>query len=316
MKKLVLLLTCSVFAVSAAKAMDAAGHLNAVKDIFSKEFQKIDLNGDGAISADEYMLYQLETLQNSLNAETQKVEAEATAMKQEPSAAAETPQDEAPKAEEPRELNRAMSDTTATLEEMANFSLDTAENTAAEPDTEDEEWYLKPEKLTMEDVMPEDENAVEEVPEIDLTISEDESLKNILADMAKDEAAPETPSEEEKTAADAEKENKQLQFMLDTIRKTLPKKIDNITTWTAINYRDNEIDYFYKSDVDINKFSTAEKAALKGNIEKVACAQASTEMCPTIKPMFIDKGVNMKIRYYDKADIEISDCTFNNDTCK
>lgn len=70
MKKFVLFLTCSAFAVSSAQAMNAAEHLNAVKDIFAQEFQKIDLDGNGTISADEYMLYQLNVLQQSLNAET------------------------------------------------------------------------------------------------------------------------------------------------------------------------------------------------------------------------------------------------------
>ncbi len=316
MKKFVLFLTCSAFAVSSAQAMNAAEHLNAVKDIFAQEFQKIDLDGNGAISADEYMLYQLNVLQQSLNAETQKTEAEAAALGQAAVTEQEAPKTEEPKAETPRNLD-TMGSATATLEEMANFSLDTSAETAAEPDMEDDEWYLKPEKLTMEDVMPEDENAAEDVPEIDLSISEDESLRNILADMAKAEAkSEETPAVEEKNAVASEKETKQIQFMLDTIKKTLPKKIDNITTWTDISFKDNEIDYIYKADVDMNKFSTAEKAALKENIEKVACAQAYAEMCPTMKPMFIDKGVNMKIRYYDKADIEISDCTFNNETCK
>lgn len=312
MKKLILLFTCSLFAVSTAKAMDAAGHLNAVKDIFSKEFQKIDQDGNGVISADEYMLYQLESLQESLNAETEKVEATATIAA--PAAVAEeTPQPVEP--QKAAKLNlETMSDTTATLQEMANFSLDSTEDDVAEPNEEDEEWYLKPEKLTMEDVMPESDNAVEEAPEIDLSVSEDENLKNVLADMAK-AAAPEAVAEE-KTPAEVEQDKKQLQLMLDTIKKTLPKKIDNITTWTSIEYQNDQIDYVYKADVDITKFSAAEKNALKENIEKIACAQAYAEMCPTIKSMFIDNGVNMKIRYYDKTNIEISNCTFDKETCK
>lgn len=314
MKKLVLLLTCSFFAVSAAKAINAADHLSAVKNIFAQEFQKIDLDGNGTVSADEYMLYQLNVLQQSLNAETEKVEAEATAIKQLQTTTSETPKEEKPQAEETHNLE-TMGNATATLEEMANFSLDEPKDTTA-VDMEDEEWYLKPEKLTMEDVLPEDENAEESVPEIDLSVSEDESLRNILADMAKAEDKSEETTVKEKTAAELEQENKQVKFMLNTIKKTLPKKIDNITTFTDIIFNNNEIEYIYKADVDTNKFSAAEKTALKENIEKIACAQAYTEMCPTIKSMFIDKGVNMKIRYYDKADIEISDCTFNNESCK
>ncbi|MCM1324683.1 MAG: EF-hand domain-containing protein [Acetobacter sp.] len=319
MKKLVLFLTCSIFAVSTAQAMNTTEYMNAVKDIFSKEFQKIDTDGDGTISAEEYMLHQLESLQKSLNAETKKVETEAAAVVAEDTE--ETPEKNIEDEKtEPKENVDPINALAAALGGESKLNMDNSVETSPveEENTEDDEWYLKPEKLTLDDVLPEDDNAEIEVPEIDLSISEDESLNNILADMAKEEAAaatePSTPVE--KTAAEQEAERNQLQQMLSAIRKTLPKKIDNITTWTDIQYHDNEIDYIYKADVDTNKFSTAEKSALKENIEKVACNQAYAEMCPTIKTMFIDKGINMKIRYYDKTDIEISYCIFNTETCK
>lgn len=316
MKKFMLFFTCSVLAATAARALTSADQLNAVKDIFNQEFQKIDTDKDGVISTDEYMLYQFELLQKSFAAATEKKEisVEPASNTSEPE---ETPVKEEPVEEKKQDIS-SMSDTTATLKEMANYEISFDEPKEENVDTEDEEWYMKPEKLTKEDVMPEiipeDPDEIV-VPEVDLSISEEESLKNILADLSKVDEEPSAASEEQTPEAKA-KDEKQMKLMLDTIKKTLPKKVDNITTWTDIVYQDNVIDYIYKADVDMNKFSDKEKAALKGNIEKVACAQAYEEMCPTIKKMFIDKGTNMKIRYYDKANIEISFCEFNNETCK
>lgn len=306
-----LFFTCSVLATTAARALTASDQLNAVKDIFNQEFQKIDTDKNGVISADEYMIYQFELLQKSFataNASKSVTEVSEKEVKEEPSTVAEVK-------EKPKDLN-SMSETTATIEEMANYEIDFTSDNKEDINIEDEEWYLKPEKLTKEDVMPEviPENPDEIiVPDIDLSISEEENLKNILADITttEDDKEPVIETPEQKA-----KDEKQIKFMLNTIKKTLPKKVDNITTWTDIVYNDSVIDYVYQADVDMTKFSTKEKAALKENIEKVACAEAYKEMCPTIKTMFIDKGINMKIRYYDKANIEISFCEFNNETCK
>lgn len=313
MRKFLLLMLCSALAVSQAKASVASDQLNAVKDIFNQEFQKIDTDKDGVISADEYMLYQFEMLQKSFATAMEVKPAEPVA--ESPVKAEETATQEAVAEEKKQDLN-TMDNTTATLQEMANYEIDFDEEKNDEINTEDDEWYMKPEKLTKEDVMPEEipEDPDEiVVPEIDLSISEEETLKNILSEMAKADAAPE---KKEPTVAEKEKDEKQMKFMLDAIRKTLPKKIDNITTWTDIVYQDNVIDYIYQADMDMSKFNDKEKAALKTDIEKVACAQAYAEMCPRIKTMFIDKGINMKIRYYDKDNTEISYCEFNEENCK
>lgn len=311
MKKFALFLSCSIFAASAAIALNNMEHLNAVKDIFSREFEKIDTDKDGVISSDEYMLFQLEALQKSLAEEAGKlgsvgeVKNVETTVKNEPTA--EKP------VEEKKDLS-SMEDTMATLQDMANFELPADEATVENSD--DEDWYLKPQKLTKEDVMPQDISAetTADVSEVDLSVSEEDSLKSILENMMKEENEPQETEEQE--AERVQKEKKQIDFMMNTIKKTLPKKIDNITTWTDIITNDNAIDYIYQADVDINKFSDAEKNALTENIEKVACMQAYAEMCAKIKPMFIDKGINMKIRYQDKNNAEISSCEFNNETCK
>ena len=152
--------------------------------------------------------------------------------------------------------------------------------------------------------------------ELDLSVSEDESLKSLLAEInetpeekaakkaaaeaeAKAKADAAAAAEQEKNAA-AERE-KQIGFMLDTIKKTLPKKIDEATTWTDIEYRDKAIAYIYEADIDMAAMSAKEKTALQNSIKTEACGKAYQEMCPRLKPMFINDGINVRIRYLDKG---------------
>ena len=166
---------------------------------------------------------------------------------------------------------------------------------------------------------------------MDLSVSEDESLKNLLAEInetPEEKAAKQKAEEEklkaeaeakvnaEKAAAEAAEREKQIGMMLETIKKTLPKKIDEITTWTDIEYQDNVISYIYEANIDISNDSEAEKAALTKNIEREACGKAYQEMCPKIKPMFINEGINMRIRSRDKVGNEFGKCEFNQETCK
>lgn len=114
--------------------------------------------------------------------------------------------------------------------------------------------------------------------ELDLSVSEDESLKSLLAEInetpeekaakkaaaeaeAKAKADAAAAAEQEKNAA-AERE-KQIGFMLDTIKKTLPKKIDEATTWTDIEYKDKAIAYIYEADIDMAAMSAKEKRLCK-----------------------------------------------------
>lgn len=167
--------------------------------------------------------------------------------------------------------------------------------------------------------------------ELDLSVSEDESLKSLLAEInetpeekaakkaaaeaeAKAKADAAAAAEQEKKAA-AERE-KQIGFMLDTIKKTLPKKIDEATTWTDIEYKDKAIAYIYEADIDMSAMSAKEKKALQNSIKTEACGKAYQEMCPKLKPMFINDGINVRIRYLDKGKNELGICEFNHDTCR
>lgn len=167
--------------------------------------------------------------------------------------------------------------------------------------------------------------------ELDLSVSEDESLKSLLAEInetpeekaakkaaaeaeAKAKADAAAAAEQEKNTA-AERE-KQIGFMLDTIKKTLPKKIDEATTWTDIEYKDKAIAYIYEADIDMAAMSAKEKTALQNSIKTEACGKAYQEMCPRLKPMFINDGINVRIRYLDKGKNELGICEFNHDTCR
>jgi len=167
--------------------------------------------------------------------------------------------------------------------------------------------------------------------ELDLSVSEDESLKSLLAEInetpeektakkaaaeaeAKAKADAAAAAEQEKNAT-AERE-KQIGFMLDTIKKTLPKKIDEATTWTDIEYKDKAIAYIYEADIDMAAMSAKEKTALQNSIKTEACGKAYQEMCPRLKPMFINDGINVRIRYLDKGKNELGICEFNHDTCR
>ena len=167
--------------------------------------------------------------------------------------------------------------------------------------------------------------------ELDLSVSEDESLKSLLAEInetpeekaakkaaaeaeAKAKADAAAAAEQEKNAA-AERE-KQIGFMLDTIKKTLPKKIDEATTWTDIEYKDKAIAYIYEADINMAAMSAKEKTALQNSIKTEACCKAYQEMCPRLKPMFINDGINVRIRYLDKGKIVLGICEFNHDTCR
>ena len=167
--------------------------------------------------------------------------------------------------------------------------------------------------------------------ELDLSVSEDESLKSLLAEInetpeekaakkaaaeaeAKAKADAAAAAEQEKNAA-AERE-KQIGFMLDTIKKTLPKKIDEATTWTDIEYKDKAIAYIYEADINMAAMSAKEKTALQNSIKTEASGKAYQEMCPRLKPMFINDGINVRIRYLDKGKNELGICEFNHDTCR
>ncbi len=363
MKKYFLLLGCSLIAAGSAVSAVADNGLKAVKDLYLKEFQAIDTDNDGKVSQEEFLSHQF----NSLRANINEVEgfAENENSVEAPAQAEEQPVAEAkPVAETPENIVGVPS----ALSDMADYELDGADPLKEEPL-----------KLTKEDVMPEG-SVQEPVEELDLSISEEENLRQLIEmsenkpveenaskeikneedvkeettseenvteetseepvvqaeEQPVEQAAPEEVVEEtdveavatevtpenvsekvaqEEVSEEANAQETQIRFMLDTIKKTLPKKIDEITTWIDIKYADSVIDYIYKAEIDTASFSAEEVKVLKDNIQNEACARAYSEMCPKIKPMFIDKGIDMRIIYLDKADGEISSCEFNKTTC-
>lgn len=347
MKKYLLLFSVSMLAssVGSAWALSASEQLKATKEIFVNEFHKMDTNKDNKISLDEYLSYQFENFRANI------IEAEGFDSKGKIKATETTSKASVKDGSAPHDEMKSLSDVNKTLQEMADYDIELDEDLSLDEDWGMGEVKAEEKGLTKEDVMPEadilspeilsDTKAVEtsevETPpapttaELDLSVSEDESLKNLLAEInetPEEKAAKQKAEEEklkaeaeakanaEKAAADAAEREKQIGMMLETIKKTLPKKIDEITTWTDIEYQDNVISYIYEANIDISNDSEAEKAALTKNIESEACGKAYQEMCPKIKPMFINEGINMRIRYRDKVGNEFGKCEFNQETCK
>ncbi len=315
MKKFILMLSCSFLAANAAQALSAAEQMNAMRDIFAREFQKMDVNGDGVLNMEEFLKHQFTEFQNTVSQsegfELPAAETKVQLQQIEEKTAAETA---APEKEQAQSKGLdALSDVSQTLQAMADYDEDLDDgfdyDTLLEDnskDTAEQSSLPSAEESTKTESK---EEAEEVMPEIDLSISEEESLQKMLD-------AEEKTAEPQKTVTEKEAQSHQLKFMLDTIKKTLPKKIDDITTWTDIEYKDNAIAYIYQADVDTSKFSETDKKALKSSVETVACVQAYAEMCPKVKTMFIDEGINMKIRYLDKLENEISVCEFNEKTCQ
>ena len=288
--------------------MSAKEQLAAMKDLFVKEFDKMDNNANGSIHKNEYLYFQFENLRTNI------IEAEGF-----DKPAQKTSTDIAEKNKEVKEVkdDEALAGGSSALQEMADFDFDL--DFLGEPkDTApldvkdfllDENKEDNTEDKTAETVS----DTLADLPELDLSLSEEESLDNIIADMDKKENPTPEPTEPEK---DPVAEEQRITALLESIKKTLPKKIDDITTWTDVTYKENTIAYIYQADVNTSSFSSKEMIALKSSIENEACVNAYYEMCPKIKPAFIDEGINVKIIYQDKTGMEINSCNFNDDTCK
>jgi len=272
-----------LFAAEAALALTTDEQLKAMKEVFVKEFQKMDDDGDGTISKSEYLAHQFETFRANI------IEADGFSVPQKKSDdiiknLKDEVEDTAIKA---KSSDVELGGVSPALKEMAEFEVDID----GEPLSGDEE-----------------EEAV------DAVINENDSIKTLLENMSQDIVVnEETAAEENKSEA---KPKAQMELMLDAIRKNLPKKIDEITSWIDIEYKDNLISYIYQADVDMASYSDEEKTALQNSIKEEACVQAYTDMCPKVKPMFIDEGINMRIKYLDKNKQEINSCEFNKETCQ
>lgn len=288
MKKYLLLLGVSIFAAGSVIAVSAEDQLKVFKDLYLKEFQAIDTNQDGQISQQEYLDHQFNTLRaNIISADGFAEDNQANVS----SSAKETEENGAKEMNEPAGIPAA-------LQDMADYELE-----------DDVKSEIAP--LTKEDVMPTEDvittPPTEEHEELDLSVSEEENLKRLIEGVDSQSSAEETNP---LTQAD------QISAMLDTIKKTLPKRIDEITTWTDITYSDGIINYIYQADIDTATYNAEELSVLKDNIQKEACTKAYEEMCPRIKPMFIDNGIDMRIIYLDKNKEDIGSCEFNKETCQ
>ena len=190
------------------------------------------------------------------------------------------------------------------MKSMADYTLEDEEKIDNEIDAE-----LNSKIITKEDVMPEKLNVVTTDTGVDeeyIQPLEALNFEEVNADELKVE--PKVTKEEEK--------DKEIQNMISIIKKSLPKEIDEITKWVDIKYQDKMVTYIYKADIDSSQFSNEDMAMLKESIEKDSCAKAYESMCPKIKPIFIDAGINLSILYTDKNDTNLSSCEFNQDTCK
>jgi len=242
----------------------------------------MDDDKDGKLSLEEYLSHQFEDFRaNIINADG-------------------FGKSKATKAEAKKE-EVELAGTSKALEDMANYDVEIDDIDLGDLGGESQ-------KLTKEDVMPKSAKAEEiEVPELDLSISEEENLNNLLNNVEKKSEVKEEESKEDN--------DEQIAMMMDTIKKTLPKKIDSETTWTDIEYADNTISYIYQANINTTNYSEEDKTRLKKNIKQQICPKTYDEMCPKIKPMFIDEGINMRIKYFDKANNEIGTCEFNKETC-
>lgn len=324
MRKYILMLSCSaVISVCTGTnvyALTPNEQLKALKEVFASEFDKMDTNSDGTLSKSEYLRHQFESFRaNIMEADSFDTPINDKLLEGLDSLtpSKQTKTDEKESTQTPTPSSSQSS--TDKLTEATNIMKDMAEYEVEEEKTVDDELSKaeqeieallgidEDKKLTKEDVMPK-------------KIIAEENETNLLEDLETLESLDYEPIEEDYTAPMEEtkeqKQEKEILTMMSVVKKTLPKKIDDITSWVDIKYQDKVVSYIYKADVDISSFSAEDKEKLSESIKNESCLNAYTTMCPKIKPMFIDEGINMQIRYIDKQDKELSSCEFNQTTCK
>lgn len=339
MKKYMLLVTCSLLIAGSANALTANEQLKALKEAYIKSFNKIDSNQDGLISKSEYLTYQFEDLRANI-IDTDGFEDEYA--EKETTKGSLTQENTNPQAE--NKNNKSLDLYSKTIEEMANYDMD------IDDELSQDLGLVEYEPLTKEDVMPDvvDEKNLEalklepadeltektkEDVELDALITDTESQISALSDdnitsseqtSTKDEETSKTKetanenntSQPEETAPNKQEDKiSQINTMLETVKKTLPQKIDEVTTWTDILYENGIISYIYQADIDISLFSEEEKVVLRDSIKSEACEEIFKSVCPQALPLFIEKGTNMTLRYVDRNNNEISFCELNKETC-
>ncbi len=291
MKKSLLMLTCSMLAISSIKAhaLTSSEQMQAVKNVFIASFNDMDTNKDGVIDQKEYLKHQFEKFRSNI------LEADSfdTPLNDDVASVTVTKNETLKNEDDKKDLS-TIKDSVNIMQEMADYTLE---------DEEDKKVIDK------EDVMPEKLNVVTSDSGADeeyISPLEALNFEEVNADALKVE--PKVTKEDEK--------DKEIQNMISIIKKSLPKEIDEITKWVDIKYQDKVVTYIYKADIDSSKFSADDMTMLKESIAKDSCVKAYESMCPKIKPIFIDAGINLSILYTDKNDTNLSSCEFNQDTCK
>lgn len=334
MKKYLLLVSCSFLFVTQSYAKDSINHLQKLKEMYVERFNTIDENQDGLIDKNEYLSFQFEDLRTNilvsngfddLDLTEDKISKDATNKEE------KTKSENEENKEDNKEKIKTLDDFTATLEEMANFDIDFDEELSLDKD----EFLEKP-RLTKEDFLPiSDENEKKEKPSTKDDLIEDKELDELIKTTQNQldsvglgsVLAPETKTTQEETPKEdttketpkediAKKQEEAFLQMLDENRKSLPKKIDEITTWTDINYKDNLVTYIYQADVDTSVFSAEDLALLRESIKTDACHPIYKQQCPKLLPLITEQGKEIKIQYMDNKNIEISYCELNKTTCQ
>ena len=290
------MLTCSLVSLASfnAKALTPNEQLQAMKGVFENSFHAMDTNEDGVLNKEEYLNYQFEEFRsNILEADSFDADLNKNVLQIVENKAKEiitkenidTPKevaDDTEKEDVKEDPNLNLKDSINIMQQMADFSLDDEEPVEIVEETSKENTV----ENTKEDALP--------------------ALEKLEFEEVKEDAVvvePTTPKD------------KEINEMLSVVKKSLPKKIDDITDWVDIEYKDKVVSYVYKANVDTATFSNDELMILTDSIKNDSCPKAYESMCPKIKPLFIDEGINMRIRYIDVNDKELNFCEFNKETC-
>ena len=343
--KIYLLLTCAFAGIYSlnANAIESNKQLQAVKKVFEKSFERMDANSDGKISKEEYLAYKFEEFRdnmigaNSFDDDVRtdaNIIIEANANISEGVSEIEKKIEEKNKEQTPQKVEDVITteDTdesvnpleaySNTLKEMAEYKLDDELSNNTEDGAPD---GIKEFMLSTQDVMPEELSSLSEEKEKqkEALISLDKNVDLLEDSLLADDNIENNPQiedllsgkditindEDENTSVD------EIGVVVETIRSSLPKKIDEITTWTDVKYNNKLISYVYKADIDKTIYTDEEFLSLQMSIKNQACEQSRMQLCQKVKPIFIDKGINLQIQYIDNKDQEITYCEFNQETC-
>ena len=298
MKKNILMLTCSLIVLSStqSEALTVNEQLQKMKEVLIDTYEEMDTNRDDKLTKEEYLSYQFEKIRSSiLEANSFDTKLDNTVFvnsnKTTNTDKKETINTNKNKETTQNQQKDSLKDGINIMKSMADFTLDEEEL----------------------DLPPLEEDFTKELGELDdMPPLEDIDFKNLEAPI-KEENKVSLAKEELKEELNKDEE---IKVIMDMLKKGLPKKIDDITTWTDITYENKTLSYIYQADMDTSTFSNEEFTLLTNSIKEESCANAYKEMCPKIKPIFIDEGINMQISYIDKNKKELSSCEFNQETCK